>query len=511
MRNLIFLCLLIALAVTTGLVMVWPGTAWALVLTIALFVVAVRDVTQRRHAVIRNFPLIGHLRYLMELIRPEINQYFIESDTDGMPFNRVTRSMIYQRAKSVLDTIPFGTEVDVNAPGYEWVGHSMYPREPFKEEPRVRIGGPECSQPYDASHLNVSAMSYGSLSKNAILALNKGARLGGFFHNTGEGGVSPYHLEPGGDLVWQIGTACFGARDRAGNFDPVRFGDTASQEAVRMIEVKLSQGAKPGHGGILPAEKLTPEIARIRGVEMGADVISPPYHRAFRDAAGCLDFVARLRDLSGGKPVGLKLCVGRRREFEDLARAMVKSGITPDFITVDGGEGGTGAAPVEFANTVGSPLDEGLAFVHATLVGYGLRERIRIIASGKVVNGFSIFSRLALGADLCNSARAMMMALGCIQALRCNTNTCPVGVATQDPRLAAGLVVEDKAVRVANFHRETVAAFLELVAAAGLDHPSEIRPHHVNRRISPTRVMTLAEIFPCPEPGAFLKRETVPA
>jgi glutamate synthase domain-containing protein 2 len=454
----------------------------------------VADMLQTRQAVRRNFPVIGRLRYLLEAIRPEINQYFVESNTSGTPFSREARSLVYQRAKNVIDTLPFGTERNVYETGYEWINHSIRARHSSSQSPRVSIGGTGCERPYPASVLNVSAMSFGALSHAAVSALNRGAKMGGFAHNTGEGGLSPYHLA-GGDLVWQLGTAYFGAREPDGRFSDGQFAKRATLDAVKMIEIKLSQGAKPGHGGILPAAKLTPEIAEIRGVALGQDVISPPAHTAFDTPIELLEFVARLRRLAGGKPVGFKLCVGKRSEFLAICKAMLETGLLPDFITVDGAEGGTGAAPLEFSNVVGTPLVEGLVFVHNSLVGIGVREHVRVLASGRIVTGFDIAHKLAIGADAVCSARGMMFALGCIQARRCNTNACPTGVATQDPELVRGLVVGDKATRVANYHRNTVKAFCEILAAAGLDHPQDLRPWHLVRRVSPTETRTYAEIF----------------
>jgi glutamate synthase domain-containing protein 2 len=464
------------------------------------------DCLQTRHSIRRNYPVIGNFRYLFESVRPEINQYFVESNIDGRPFSRERRSVIYQRAKGDNDTVPFGTLQDVYAPDYEWVNHSIAPKHFAGEPPRVLIGGPDCKQPYSASLYNISAMSYGSLSKNAVLALSSGAKKGGFYHNTGEGGLTPYHLQGGGDLVWQLGTAYFGARNHDGTFSADKFQNkVAAHPQVKMIEIKLSQGAKPGHGGILPAAKVTKEIAAIRDVAMGADVISPPGHSAFSSPEGLLKFVKQLRDLSGGKPIGFKLCLGKRREFMAICKAMLETGITPDFITVDGGEGGTGAAPIEFSNSIGTPLNEGLVFIHNALTGIGVRDRIKLIASGKVSTGVHLFSKLALGADLCNSARSMMFALGCIQALRCNTNTCPTGVATQDAALVKGLVVGDKSERVARFHRATVKSFLEVMAAAGIESPDEISPWHIQRRVNSYEVKHYGEIYHFLKPGELLK------
>jgi len=492
----------VALALVVGVV--WRPALWSLAVIIPVILRGIADMVQTRQAVRRNFPVIGHGRYLLEQIRPEINQYFVESNNDGRPFSRNDRSVVYQRAKGELDTLPFGTQRDVYAVGYEWINHSLAPVEPDQACKRVLVGGPACTQPYSASIFNVSAMSYGSLSQNAVLALNSGAKIGSFAHNTGEGGLSPYHLEPGGDLIWQIGTGYFSCRTTDGRFSPDAFASRAVLPNVKMIEVKLSQGAKPGHGGILPAAKLTPEIAEIRGVALGEDVISPPAHTAFSTPLGLLQFLQLLREASGGKPVGFKLCVGKRHEFLGIVKAMLESGLMPDFITVDGAEGGTGAAPLEFSDSVGTPLNEGLAFVHNALVGAGLRTQIRLIASGKVNTGFQIATKVALGADMCNAARAMMFALGCIQALRCNTNRCPTGVATQDPELVHGLHVGDKSTRVARFHRETVKSFFEVLGAAGLRDPGALKPWYIMRRVNSGEVRSYHEIYPPIEPGALL-------
>ena len=502
----IFLVFVGLIGVGTGVAAVYaPWMLWALVVVGPLIGLGLYDYFQTSHAVLRNFPIIGHGRYLLETIRPEIYQYFIENDTDGVPFGRDQRSLVYQRAKQVRDTVPFGTKEDVYRIGYEWVNHSLAPLHLEAGDLRVTVGGPDCKQPYSASILNISAMSYGSLSKNAVLALNQGAKMGNFAHNTGEGGLSPYHLEGGGDIIWQVGTGYFGCRTPDGKFSPEKFVENATRPQVKMIELKLSQGAKPGHGGILPAAKLTPEIASIRGVPLGKDVLSPPGHSAFSTPIGLLEFIAQLRELSGGKPVGFKLCVGKRREFLAICKAMVQTGITPDFITVDGGEGGTGAAPLEFSNHIGTPLVEGLIFVHNALVGYSVRDSIRVAASGKITSGFEMVKRLSLGADLCSSARGMMMALGCIQALRCNSNHCPVGIATQDPQLTAGLVPSSKNVRVMGFHKETIESVGEIMGAMGIASPDDLRPWHIMRRISPTEVRHYGEIYEFLQDGDLLQ------
>lgn len=460
-----------------------------------LLAVALRDVFQTKHSLLRNYPIIGWARFAAEYIRPEIQQYFVESDTTGAPFNRETRAVVYQRAKGAHDKIPFGTQLDVYEPGHEFLSHSLRPVAQLEEDPRVTIGNPNAAITYSASRLNISAMSYGALSSNGILALNLAASLGGFAHNTGEGGISPYHLQHGGDLVWQIGTGYFGCRDTTGRFDPEAFAATAAGPTVKMIEIKLSQGAKPGHGGILPAEKLTPEIAAIRGVPMGSDVVSPSHHTAFDSPFELIEWVRELRRLSGGKPVGFKLCVGRRREFLALCKAMLEADCTPDFITIDGSEGGTGAAPLELTNSVGLPLKDGLSTAHQALVATGLRPRVRLIAAAKVSNGFDILRLQALGADLCNAARPMMLALGCIQARKCHNNECPVGIATQDPRRGRALVVDDKAERVRRFHAATLQGYLELLAGAGLEHPEALDPAHVIQRKTNGQLVSLAEDF----------------
>jgi len=466
----------------------------------------IHDMLQTRQSLKRNYPLFGRLRYVFEDLRPKIQQYFVESDTDGAPINRIDRSVIYQRAKKQIDTTPFGTQLNVYAEGYEWMTHSMVPIDFLKMDhhPRVLVGGKDCSQPYNASILNISAMSFGSLSANAVEALNAGASIGGFAHNTGEGGISRHHTKYGGDLIWQIGTGYFGARDEDGNFSPEAFRKNAMRPEVKMIELKVSQGAKPGHGGILPGKKNTPEIAEIRGVKVGTTIFSPPFHNAFKTPKEMIKFIHQMRELSGGKPVGFKLCVGRKSEFISVCKAMVELDLYPDFIVVDGGEGGTGAAPPEFSNFVGMPLLEGLAFVDNILKGFSIRHHIKIIASGKILTGFHMARAIALGADLCYSARAMMMAIGCIQALECNRNTCPTGVATQDPSLTVGLVVDDKKVRVANYHKHTVESFVELLAAAGLDVPRKLNRHQINRRVFMNEVRTLEEIYPSIPEGCLV-------
>jgi glutamate synthase domain-containing protein 2 len=505
-REKFILVSIVLLTLITITYIVWKPVIWSLVIFGPLIILGYSDIFQKKHTIKRNFPVLGDLRYLLEKVRPEIMQYFVETDTDGTPINRQFRSLIYQRAKNVNNTTPFGTRMDVYRAGYEWMDHSVYAKNysDLESEPRVLIGGADCKRPYSASILNISAMSFGALSKNAILAMNGGARIGGFAHNTGEGGISPFHKQPGGDLIWQIGTAYFGCRTNEGKFCPDTFQKNAIIDNVKMIEIKISQGAKPGHGGILPASKNTAEIAEIRHVEAHTDVHSPPGHTTFDNPESLMNFVKQLRDLSGGKPVGFKLCIGKKEEFVDMCKAMISTGIKPDFITIDGGEGGTGAAPIEFSNSLGMPLRDGLSFAVDILRGYNLKKEIKVIASGKVFSGFHIARVIALGADIVNSARAMMLAVGCIQALQCNNNTCPVGVATQNKSLMKGLNVEDKTSRVANFHRETVKSFIELMAASGIGSPLDLKRTHINRRVSMETVLKYDEIYPDIAEGSLL-------
>ncbi|MBX3655936.1 MAG: FMN-binding glutamate synthase family protein [Ramlibacter sp.] len=483
------------------------GTGFSVALLFAALVaLGVYDLRQTHRSVLRNYPVIGHLRYVLEYIRPEMRQYFIESDNEAAPFSRAQRSLVYQRAKGEPDNRPFGTQLDVGAEGYEWINHSVAPTRLATHDFRVTIG-PDTALPYEASVFNISAMSFGSLSANAIRALNAGARRGGFAHDTGEGSISVHHRANGGDLIWEIGSGYFGCCDEQGRFDPERFSANARDPQVRMIEIKLSQGAKPGHGGVLPGPKVTPEISMARGVPVGVDCISPSAHSAFDTPVGLMQFIARLRELSGGKPTGFKLCIGHPWEWFAMVKAMQETGITPDFIVVDGAEGGTGAAPLEFTNHVGSPLQEGLLLVHNTLRGVGLRGRIRLGCAGKIVSAFDMARAMALGADWCNSARGFMFALGCIQAQACHTGHCPTGVTTQDARRQQALVVPDKAERVFQFHQHTLKALQELVQAAGLQHPSDITAHHIVRRVNENEVRLLANLVPQLEDGALLDRD----
>ena len=485
---------------------VWATTgahAWLALVLLGLVAVGVRDSLQSRRAVLRNYPVIGHLRFLLEFIRPEIRQYFIESDNEAHPFSRQQRSLVYQRAKGDQDKRPFGTQLDVHEEGYEWINHSLVPTQIASHDFRVQIGASR-KQPYSASVFNISAMSFGALSGNAIRALNAGAKRGGFAHDTGEGSISVHHRSQGGDLIWEIGSGYFGCRNADGSFSDERFTANATEPQVKMIELKLSQGAKPGHGGVLPGAKVTPEIAAAREVPVGEDCISPARHSAFDTPVGMMRFIEHLRTLSGGKPVGFKLCIGHPWEWFAICKAMIETGIVPDFIVVDGGEGGTGAAPLEFTDHVGTPLQEGLLLVHNTLVGLNLRDRIRIGAAGKVISAFDVARMMALGADWCNAARAFMFALGCIQAQTCHTGHCPTGVTTQDPLRQRALVVGDKAERVYRFHQNTLEALKELVQAAGLAHPNQMRATHIVRRGDDRDVRLLGNSLFFVKPGALL-------
>lgn len=457
-----------------------------------LLIVGAYNTVQKKHAILRNFPVLGYFRYLFEMIAPEIQQYFIEKSTDGKPFSRNQRSLVYQRAKNIDSSTPFGTQLNLNHDSYEGIKHSIFPAKVNEELPRVLVGGKDCKQPYVASLLNISAMSFGSLSENAVRALNIGAKRGNFYQNTGEGGLTDYHIEGGGDITWQIGTGYFGCRDAQGNFNPEKFSEKANLPNVKMIEIKLSQGAKPGHGGVLPAAKNTEQIARIRGVEPHTMILSPPSHSAFSDAKGLVHFIKQLRELSNGKPIGFKLCIGNTAEFETICNEMITEDCYPDFITIDGAEGGTGAAPLEFSDGVGMPFQPALIFVNKTLIRLNIRDKIKIIGSGKIISGYSILHAIALGADMCNSARGFMFSLGCIQALRCHNNECPTGVATQNKMLMKGLVVTDKSERVYHFHKNTLHAANELLAAAGKNSYAEV---DINIFMRGDEFVTLADSY----------------
>ena len=484
------LCLVgVVLAVLVGI-----GFVAVVVVFGALTAVGVHDLVQRRHSILRNYPILGHARFMLEAIRPELQQYFIERNYDGRPYDRDTRTGIYERAKGIKDEQAYGTERDVAEPGYEWLLQSMHSFDPPDEQARVRIGGPDCTQPYDMALLNVSAMSFGALSGAALTALNQGAARGGFAHDTGEGGLTKYHLN-GADVVWEVGTGYFGARTKDGGFDPDQFREKAAHAQVKLVSLKLSQGAKPGIGGVLPGDKVTSEIADARSVPKGQTCVSPPGHKVFDTPRELVRFIAHMRELAGGKPAGFKLCVGMRHEFLAICKAMVDEGTTPDFIVVDGAEGGTGAAPAEYEDHVGVPLTEGLMTVHNALVGFGLRDRIRLGASGKVATGSDIVKRLAQGADYTNAARAMMQATGCIQSQRCHTNQCPVGVATQDPKRSRALDVGDKTLRVQRYQHSTVAEAQRIIASMGLHSPADIGPHHLVRRVDHVHSESYAELF----------------
>ncbi|MCP4937179.1 MAG: FMN-binding glutamate synthase family protein [bacterium] len=497
-----------------GLAFFFPDWKYALgipaLVTLGLSLLGLNDYRQTGRSILRSFPIAAHIRFLLEGIRPEIRQYFIEGDKEGTPFGRDKRSIVYQRAKNQLDKRPFGTQYDVYKEGYEWLNHSMVPKPVVKKPFRVTVGGPYCKQPYSASILNISAMSFGSLSANAIMALNEGAKIGSFAHDTGEGGVSKYHKKHGGDLIWEIGSSYFGCNDGNGNFSRDHFKKNAALDQVKMIEIKLSQGAKPGHGGILPKAKITPEIAEARGIPLNRDCVSPAYHSAFSTPLELIEFISQLRTLSKGKPIGFKLCIGHPWEFAAICKAMIETGVTPDFIVVDGAEGGTGAAPLEFTDHMGMPLREGLSYVHNMLIGLDLREHIKLGASGKIVSGFDMARAMALGADWCNSARAFMFALGCIQSQHCHTDECPVGVATQNPLRTRAIVVERKSKRVTNYQKATVKALAELVASAGLDHPTQFDRDHFAVRTARDQVESLADLFPRIKLGAILEGDALP-
>jgi len=497
------ICAILGLA-SLALLPFSPQWLWPAAVFVALALLGLGDYLQAKQAVRRNYPVLAHFRFFFEYIRPEIRQYFLEADSEELPFSRAQRSIIYQRSKQAADKRPFGTQLNVYEPHYEWINHSIAPVHIASHDFRIKIGGPDCARPYSASVFNISAMSFGALSANAILALNQGAQRGGFFHDTGEGSISRYHREHGGDLAWEIGSGYFGCRDASGHFDENKFAENARLDQVKLIEIKLSQGAKPGHGGVLPGAKVTREIAAARGVPIGVDCISPARHSSFATPRELIAFIARLRELSGGKPVGFKLAIGHPWEWFAIVKAMLATGITPDFIVVDGGEGGTGAAPLEFTDHVGAPLREGLMLVHNTLVGVNLRNRICLGSSGKIVTAFDIARTMAMGADWCNSARGFMFALGCLQAQTCHTGKCPTGVTTQDAKRMRALDVPDKSDRVFQFHHNTLVALKEMLGAAGLSHPGELGPEHVIRRVSATEVRSLAALHHWARPGELL-------
>lgn len=495
---------IIALLIIAGIVciVIWPAYGFS-ALALLIIAIGIYDIAQKKLAVLRNFPVLGHMRYLLKMIGPEIHQYFVESDTDGKPIDRNHRQYIYDRSMSKKETHPFGTELNVEEENFKWMQHSIYPTKELDEFPRIKVGGPDCKQPYSASLFNISAMSFGALSKNAVMALNRGAKAGNFFHDTGEGGISDYHRK-GGDLVWEVGTGYFGCRTKDGNFSAELFKEKAAYPEVKMVEIKISQGAKPGHGGVLPAAKNDKEIAAIRGLEPHTVVISPPGHSAFSDAEGLLKFVQQMRDLSNGKPVGFKLCIGSKKEFIEICEKMIETGIKPDFITVDGAEGGTGAAPIDFSNYVGLPWEKALLFVVDTLNGYDLKKDIRIFTATKIFTAFDIFKALCIGADLCSSARGMMLALGCIQALKCDTNECPTGVTSNNPALMRGLVVEEKWKRVKTYQHETLDNFLELFAGAGCTKLEDLHRKLIYKNLN-DNIKSYDELYPTIETGSYLK------
>jgi hypothetical protein len=503
MRTLFYWFVALAYTVVAAVYFFWPPVLWWLCALLPVTIIGLYDIFYSSHNVLKNYPVLGHLRYMLEFISPEIHQYFVEGSHDGAPYNREQRKIIYERARGIRGTMPFGTQFDLMASGVDFAFHSIEPKTTSDNALRITLA-PGGGHPYQASRLNISAMSFGALSHNAIRALNRGARLGNFCHNTGEGGLSPYHREFGGDICWQIGTGYFGCRTRDGKFEPTIFADIAASDQVKMIEIKISQGAKPSHGGVLPAAKITREIASIRMVPENEDCISPPTHSAFEGPRGLLEFIRELRELSAGKPVGFKLCIGRREQFCSIVKAMLETQVFPDFITIDGAEGGTGAAPYEFSDSLGLPLVEGLSFVHNVLVGADIRPRIRLIASGKISTGFDMIAKMALGADMVNMARPMMFAIGCIQARRCDTNTCPSGVATQDPRRGAAVNVKRHSEQVRNFHYATMQSFTEILGAMGYSEPGELLSSKIFRRVGDAQSRSYAELFPPLQPGELL-------
>ncbi|WP_170479825.1 FMN-binding glutamate synthase family protein [Ruegeria arenilitoris] len=510
-RKIYYVLTYIVLPLTVLVGYFWPPAYWLLIILIPYAVIGLYDMLTTKHNVLNNYPVLGHFRYMLEFVSPEIRQYFVETNESGRPFNRIIRSLVYSRAKGQVDTQAFGTQYDIMTVGYHRADHSLAPKHVAESEERVTLGGPQCDKPYSASRLNVSAMSFGALSANAIRALNGGAKDGGFAHNTGEGGLSPHHLAEGGDIIWQIGTGYFGCRTADGDFDKDKFAEKAQKEVVKAIEIKFSQGAKPSHGGVLPAAKVDEEIANIRGVPVHQDVISPPIHSAFKGPTGLMEFVQHLREMSGGKPVGFKLCIGKKSEFMAICKAILETGILPDFITVDGAEGGTGAAPVEFTNRLGVPLNEALIFVNNCLRGIGVRDKIRVICSGKVATGFDMVEKCALGADMCNAARTMMFAIGCIQALHFNTNRCPSGVATQDPVRGRAVNVPQKRQRVHRYHDATLESFREIMGAMGKATVSELGPSDIRRRMADEGEQSYAEMYEFLDDGALLDKKLPPS
>jgi len=505
-RNLLLVIGFVGTVVVVALGRRHPALVWLLVLLVPLWALSVVDLAQRHHSLRRNYPVSARFRWFFEWLRPFLRAYIVESDLDGRPYSHDARALVYARAKGDVSAHPFGTELDVYSDEYEWLAHSIAPSRNAPKDTRVRVGSDQCSRPYEAARLNISAMSFGALGANAIEALNLGAKQGGFYHDTGEGGLSPYHLKHGGDIVWEVGSGYFGCRDKQGHFDPARFAERAANDAVRMTEIKLSQGAKPGHGGLLPGPKVTAEIAGTRDVPQGEDCLSPPWHTAFSTPIELVEFAAKMRDLSGGKPVGIKLCVGYPHELFAVVKAMRETGIHLDFIVIDGAEGGTGAAPTELSDSVGMPLREGLMLARNALVGTHLKGPVKLAASGKISSGAGIAMNAALGADWCNAARAFMFSLGCVQSMRCHTDTCPTGVATQSPARQRALVVPEKAARVARFQRATLDALHDIVVACGLDSPDQFTPDGLRQRISAVEMRSMDELYPFVEPGELLDR-----
>ena len=501
--------LLIALT-AGGLFLIGAASVVGLVISLiffGIFLFGVYEHQQKGSGIRANFPILAQARFFFESFRPELRQYFWEDDDDEVPYSRNQRDMVYQRARGELAARPLGTIKDVYEEDYDWLNHSLRPIDIHQPDFLTTVGIGEAA--YDISLLNISGTSFGALSPPAIQALNTGASLGRFAHNTGEGSLSKYHQAGGGDLIWQISTGYFGCRDEKGNFDPELFKSKASLPQVKMIEIKLSQGAKPGHGGMLLGGKVTDEIAETRRIPVGEDCISPAFHSMFSTPTELLDFAEQLRCDSGGKPVGIKLCIGHPWEFIAIVKAMVTEKRFVDFVTVDGSEGGTGAAPAEFTDHLGCPLADALVFVDNCLIGAGIRDRVKVAASGKIVSAYDIVRHCALGADWINMARPFMFALGCIQARDCASGRCPTGIATMDPGRYRVVDVAQKAQRVANFHHNTLKVVGEMIGAAGISHPVHLTRRHIVRRLSSSEIRLADQIFPHVEPGALFTGEPI--
>ncbi len=472
---------------------------------IILFLISLKDFLQKKRSVLSNFPLLGRFRFFLESIRPELRQYYWEADDDELPYSRNQRTMVYQRSKDEGGVRPFGSLEKMYENDFVWLNHSITPSKINDDNFRTKVG--KGKNAYEMSVLNISGTSFGAISPPAITSLNKAAKIGGFAHNTGEGSLSKYHESGEGDTIWQISTGYFGCRDKKGEFNPKNFSIKAKLDQVKMIEIKLSQGAKPGHGGMLLAPKVTSEIAETRGVEEGKDCISPPRHKEFSNPSQLLDFVEKLRKLSGGKPIGIKLCIGHPWEFISIVKTMVLEKRIIDFVTVDGSEGGTGAAPAEFTDHIGCPLKDAIVFVDNALVGANLRDRVKIGVSGKIVSAFDIAHVCALGADWVNMARPFMFSIGCIQCRSCHTGECPTGIATMDPMRYRAIDIEDRSNRAYNFHKNTLFVLKELLEAVGVTHPVQLNRRHIVRRLSESDIRLADQIYPKAVKGELLLKK----